>query len=46
MTRSSPDVSNSTPCLALITARAAGERPSCSGSGAQIVMNGAVSVRP
>ena len=45
-TRNSPDVSSSTPCRALTTARSAGVSASCSGSGAQTVMNGAVSVSP
>src|ERR1700743_1504381 len=45
-THSSPEVSSSTPVLALITARSAGARSSCSGSGADTVMNGAVSVSP
>ena len=46
ITRSSPEVSSSTPWRALTTARSAGDSPSCSGSGAQTVMNGAVSVSP
>jgi hypothetical protein len=46
VTRSSPEVSSSTPCRALTTARSAGDSGSCSGSGAQTVMNGAVSVSP
>ena len=45
-TRSSPEVISSTPCLALSTARSAGERAACSGSGSHTVMNGAVSVSP
>ncbi len=45
-TRSSPEVISSTPCLALSTARSAGERSACSGSGSHTVMNGAVSVSP
>jgi hypothetical protein len=43
---SSPEVMSSTPCRALTVARSAKARRSCSGRGSQIVMKGAVSVRP
>jgi hypothetical protein len=39
-------VSNSTPCRDFTTARSAADSASCSGSGAQTRMNGAVSVSP
>jgi hypothetical protein len=45
-TRSSPEVSNSTPWQALTRDRSLHERPSCSGLVSQKVMNGDVSVRP